>query len=48
MAKFVVDLLKDKKTAAEIGRRGRERAEQNFSLERQLNATLELYDRLAG
>jgi len=48
MAKFVVDLLKDKKTAAEIGRRGRERAEQNFSLERQLNATLELYDRLSG
>lgn len=47
MAERVIDLLQNRSRAKEYGLNGRERVIENFSLEKQLDRTLELYRRLS-
>jgi glycosyltransferase involved in cell wall biosynthesis len=46
MAERLAELLRDESKAVDFGRKGRERVGQHFSLENQLNRTIELYDHL--
>lgn len=43
LAKRLIELLKDEEKAARFGEKGKKIVEENFSLENQLNKTLELY-----
>jgi L-malate glycosyltransferase len=47
MADRLIDLLQNRSRAQEFGLSGRERIRERFSLENQLNQTLELYQRLS-
>lgn len=47
MAERLTDLLKNRSKATEFGLNGMQRIKENFSLENQLNQTLELYQRLS-
>jgi glycosyltransferase involved in cell wall biosynthesis len=48
MAQAICRILSDQKLAAEIGRNGRRRAMENFTIDRTAGQVMDLYDRITG